>query len=397
MRLLLTELIVPQPRILEFLENDKYTDLPLCPVCDSSNTRLLSRALGQKHGGIEVSLCKNCEHVYLSRRPRDYWYNELYSVKLGEKSDPQNSFQQRIRQSLRLLPVLKNISNARFLKAYGRVPIINAMFQGIVTNGMVGALRPRSDVRKVLEIGCGLGNNLKVYKNLGLETWGVEASPSRAAYCRSQGHRVSGIPIDNLGEMGNSGPFDMVTSSHVIEHVLDLNQHLHQIKSLLRPEGYLYLEMPNYNSEHLFHRTHSPVHVHVFTLKSITSLLHRHGFSIIRIFQDYDTHIIAIYSREFQPKLFCSETVNTDLLYRGLNKLDTSVEELVTIEYGNHVTRLTTNSTATERQKNKYIYEHLYPFASGAPVLVSATMKVQNSENHDLLEIEHSTVSPPLY
>ena len=48
-----------------------------------------------------------------------------------------------------------------------------------------------------------------------------------------------------IGPNDSVEPIDLVICSHVFEHVSDINYHMRKIKQLLKPGGYLYLEVPN--------------------------------------------------------------------------------------------------------------------------------------------------------
>ena len=398
MRLILKELKLPPPRVLEYLRGDEYVEIPACPICKLSYSHVAARSVAQDHIGIEVHVCRICEHIYLGRRPNNTWFSNMYENDIyAGRADQNFSIRHSFREHLRSLPIISKISEIRFMKAYGRAPIIQAMLQGIATNSSPGGLKKREDVRKVLEIGCGLGNNLKVFQLLGLETFGVEASPWRANYCRKHGHRVSAIPIDNLGEIMQFGPFDMIASSHVLEHVLNLDLFLNQLTKVLRPEGYLYLEVPNFNSEHFFHRLHCPAHVHVFTLKSLSKLLKLHGFTVIRIHQDFDTHIVAVFTKNLSEAYLSCDTLDINCLYRGLNNIQFAKEEDVRYEYSDHVTLLSREKDIKNPNKENHFFQHPFPFSSNTPkTLISAQMKICDNTSPNILEIEHLTSSPPL-
>lgn len=96
-----------------------------------------------------------------------------------------------------------------------------------------------------LDMGCGDGTLLTLLQDAYGPAWaltGFELSPMRAATARSRGHHVE------LDEDGNTpfqpGTFDLVISTHVIEHVPDDRSYAAELARLVRPGGLVYIETP---------------------------------------------------------------------------------------------------------------------------------------------------------
>jgi 2-polyprenyl-3-methyl-5-hydroxy-6-metoxy-1,4-benzoquinol methylase len=67
-------------------------------------------------------------------------------------------------------------------------------------------------------------------------------SSVRAAAARRRGHQVVCAPDAQLPFPESS--FDLVTSTHVIEHVPDDHEHAEQLQRLVKPGGLVYVETP---------------------------------------------------------------------------------------------------------------------------------------------------------
>lgn len=97
----------------------------------------------------------------------------------------------------------------------------------------------------LLDMGCGEGALLDRLRDRFSGSWrltGFEVSQVRADFARQRGHEVV-VAAD--GEVPlETGAFDVVVSSHVIEHVPDDRAYAGQLARLARPGGHVYVETP---------------------------------------------------------------------------------------------------------------------------------------------------------
>lgn len=150
-----------------------------------------------------------------------------------------------------------------------------------------------SDFR-VLEVGSGYGGALSLFGDLGFRAVGTEASPHRVQSCRMRGLDVVETSIEDISALAKRGPFDLVYSSHVFEHILDLTGLMAQIAPMVVDGGYIYIEVPNTSvAEGLLKLLHYPYHCHAFSASSLVQLLERHGFKAIRVRMDVNLHVVA--------------------------------------------------------------------------------------------------------
>ena len=103
--------------------------------------------------------------------------------------------------------------------------------------------------KRLVEIGCGEGDFLKEAALQGLDVTGVEFSPHA---CETAGrnlgdpNRVLCGTIERL--KGSAASYDLVVLLDVLEHVRNPARFLEQARSLLKPEGVLFLVTPNLDS-----------------------------------------------------------------------------------------------------------------------------------------------------
>jgi SAM-dependent methyltransferase len=92
----------------------------------------------------------------------------------------------------------------------------------------------------VLDFGCSWGYGSWQFMQAGFAVKGFEISEPRGKYAR----RMLGVEVVNDLE-GLAGTFDLVFSSHVLEHVPAVAATLGRMRELLKPGGLLVILTPN--------------------------------------------------------------------------------------------------------------------------------------------------------
>ena len=143
---------------------------------------------------------------------------------------------------------------------------------------------------KVLEIGCGTGAFLERLAEMGFKCAGVEASAAAAARARARGLLVTARPFEMIADPGEvGGPFDLVVTFHVLEHVLDPVAFAAQIARFLRPGGTWFNYMPyvaawrpeDHGPEWIhFMPTRAEEHVNFFDDQTLNRLATQTGFAV---------------------------------------------------------------------------------------------------------------------
>jgi len=122
---------------------------------------------------------------------------------------------------------------------------------------------------RILDIGCANGGLLAAFKSKGFsDLTGVDPSPACAAATREL-HKIEAVAA-SLYSLPALGLFDVITLSHVLEHLEDLQGAAQNFARLLRPGGMVYVEVPDagrytdfliapfqdFNTEHINHFSH---------------------------------------------------------------------------------------------------------------------------------------------
>ena len=101
-------------------------------------------------------------------------------------------------------------------------------------------------IGRLLDIGCGVGDFLRVVKASGWEVAGIEPSAAAQAIAAK---RLGFMPLPpSAASSLADASFDVITMWHVLEHVDDLHEQFASLQRLLKPGGRLILALPNYQS-----------------------------------------------------------------------------------------------------------------------------------------------------
>src|SRR5579863_8996555 len=111
-------------------------------------------------------------------------------------------------------------------------------------NASVLALLPSSAVR-VLDVGCGAGDNARLLQANGHRVSGVTVSPEEAHVARKYCERVWVGDVERMPLPTDAGPFDALLMSHVVEHLVEPSATITRLAPLLRPQGWLVVAVPN--------------------------------------------------------------------------------------------------------------------------------------------------------
>ena len=138
---------------------------------------------------------------------------------------------------------------------------------------------------RVLDIGCGGGSYLYRLKSWGWNAYGVEPSAAGVAQARSLGLHVYQGQLEEAAFPDSF--FDVVRLNHVLEHLTDPHGALWEIKRIVRPDGLVYVTVPNTRSLNFWlfrenwYGLDIPRHVVSYSPEALKFLCHGAGFEIV--------------------------------------------------------------------------------------------------------------------
>lgn len=248
-----------------------------CNLCENNNTTFLFSAKDRAthKGFFNIVMCNKCGLIFLNPRPSEEEIKDFYPPNYHSRP---TTFRSNFENA--------NIWNIPWNKAMEikSIPILKYFKSG-----------------KILDIGCGDGSLLKYLKNQGWDTYGVEIQESASQYAA----QILDLNIFNgrIEDTNFSADFDVITLFHVLEHLHNPIRTLKIAYSLLKDNGILIIEVPNFASfeSKLFKSSWvgiaAPLHLFHFTPLSIRKLLEKVGFKVIALeFVPERTKYIANYS-----------------------------------------------------------------------------------------------------
>ncbi len=161
--------------------------------------------------------------------------------------------------------------------------VILRVFSARIMNG----IREPHGANRLLDVGCGSGQLLAVYRALGWRVCGIEISPAACAACRGKGLQVhQGTVFDCSFD---AQQFDMILLSHVIEHVVDPVAVLTRVAEFLAPDGKIIVTTPNMRGigfplyKSCWFPLDAPRHLFLFDPYTIRLLAQRAGLTIAHV------------------------------------------------------------------------------------------------------------------
>jgi SAM-dependent methyltransferase len=214
-----------------------------CAVCDSISDRPLTT-----DNGFRIGRCVECGFVFVNPRPAQDSLIKLYA------NAEQNYCVSESYEPLEYeLPVLTKI--VREIQKY-------------VRSG------------RLFEVGCGRGDFLRVAKSSGFSVSGCDLFAGSKLNIDGVELHDGTLRAANLG----ANEYDVVVIRNTLEHLFDPRGELEEIRRILKPDGYLYLKVPNVAFEHGFgcrlvvrrsHAFEAPYHLNHFSPRTLRLLLKR--------------------------------------------------------------------------------------------------------------------------
>ena len=250
-----------------------------CNLCGADNAETIFAGAGWQQPvpeGCALVRCRQCGLMYLSTRPTPdeigAYYTPDYTPYRSAIEDERSWLMRTIRKG-------KLVKRCKLVEKYS----------GLKTG-------------RILDVGCSTGLFLHEMAQAGWETCGVELTPDVAEYARTR----FGLDVFTGMLSEASFPpqsFDVISFWDVLEHTFSPAAELARASQLLKPDGLLAINIPNYHcpDRQLF-GPHwvgydPPRHLYVFTRATLTALLHKTRFRPVQwlcFMSSYYSFIISL-------------------------------------------------------------------------------------------------------
>lgn len=268
-----------------------------CPVCDSRDRSRMYDGLRDvifecAPGRWSMQACNHCKSAYLDPRPNAASISLAYSRYFTHQAesvqgDGTRGSKLRTRLARGYLNAVYGTQYQDALRVGTLLLKVLPIRRTALDSGLCRHLpqRPHPKAR-LLDVGCGNGAFLSFAIDAGWDVVGVDSDPLAVTAAQTRGLAVHAVDAQSLPFESRS--FDVVTVSHVLEHVHEPRILLKECLRVLVPGGQLWLETPNVASagHKVFGRAwrdlDPPRHLTIYSREALADVLKEAGFEKIR-------------------------------------------------------------------------------------------------------------------
>lgn len=273
----------------DYWKPGELEDVGRCPACGGATSEYRYRDLLDHLGGVpgrwNFRRCVGCESLFLDPRPTVASIGKAYSSSAYFTHESGAAAHAADNGETTAWALANGYLNARFgCRRQPALPLGRWLIPLLVPIRQQLDFFYRHLPRKagsVLDVGCGNGAFLMRAAEAGWDVHGIEPDPAAAAQAAA-----SGLPVyrGDVLSFSTTGVFDVITLSHVFEHLHDPQAVLSKCRDMLRPGGMLWMAMPNMQG--LGHRVYGkawfpldpPRHLLLPSRRELTRLCEQAGF-----------------------------------------------------------------------------------------------------------------------
>lgn len=271
---------------------EELESVALCPYC-SADQRVLAYSgvedwtFGSAPGKWDYWRCKHCGALYLDPRPTPVSIGKAYACYYTHADGARAGLVERLKTLLRHtcylawygIPLRPRIPWPAFL-----YPLLTPLRRRIAAPSFILQALNHLPRGRLMDVGCGNGDNLRAARQLGWAVQGIEIDPRAVAIARAQRLDVIEGDYRRLNEWAEA--FDCIICSHVIEHVHAPLELLRAIYAALKPGATALVSLPNADSAVLeivgenWRGLEAPRHLAIPTAQHLRVLAEHMGFTI---------------------------------------------------------------------------------------------------------------------
>jgi SAM-dependent methyltransferase len=334
---------------------------PACALCDSADFAKISMNVSF---GVDIIKCKKCgliQSEYVSPTALRLYYSDYYRKALGDRDI----------EKMRRWFYDQAVSQLEYLET----------------------VLPQAHYASALEIGAGIGEFAKLISKNCANVFVTEADPQFVKVLR-QLEELIYLEENELDSQKFFDTFDLLTLSHVFEHLPNPIESLNQYSRLLKTGGYLFLEIPN-ESQMLINRNfQGKGHLYYYNVGTLSSIVACQGsFDIVEIrtcnrtieeFLDSDFSMPEDFNRQCTPngtsiRALLINNRPSDCSNRSLNKKLNS--ELIADDYSRRIMVMHQKLLDLNRQMDSMQKKCQRTIEESRQVVENTVSLVQNIQN----------------
>ncbi len=269
--------------------NHPSDDVQECNLCGSGLFHTI------EDSSVHLVICRTCSLIFIENPQSRRFYQDLYRKRYGfDVRSPRN------RKGLDK----KNDCLARWISSN---------------------LEVKDSKLRLLEVGCSSGYLLKALERQEYELYGVEPGEGAAKFFRDHNRLAD---IENCFFEETAYPeysFDAVLLIQTFEHAIHPTEFLSKVRSLLKSNGKLFIEVPDalaIDGVYRWGLYPSANHLYIYSTVTLSLLLEKCGFKILNLRKNRGN--IRIIAGKSEPKALNSqiskENYKKFLLINAINK-----------------------------------------------------------------------------
>lgn len=251
-----------------------------CPLCKSEklNHFLTSKNFRINFKKFDIVECDNCSFRFTNPIPKEEDLGEYYASE-------------------------NYISHTETKKG-----VVNFLFHVVrkyTLNKKYRLINKYANDKILLDVGCGSGRFLANVKNKGWEVNGTEPDETSRDFCKTE-HGIEVVSSGDLHTLKENSA-GIITMWHVLEHVYHLNEDVAKMKSILKPDGTMFVAVPNCASydakkyKEFWSAYDLPIHLYHFRPQNIKQLFDNHDMKVIKILpMVFDSYWISLESEKYK-------------------------------------------------------------------------------------------------
>lgn len=200
---------------------------------------------------------------------------------------PSCSVAVRMKDTIAPVPDRMEVYSEEWVKKHSANPIARSVAMSML-NTVKQHIGKGSKQKKVMDIGCGSGVLVDMLSRHGYDGCGLDWSEHAISFARKnhKGSFYTGNITEKFLEEGK-GVFDAVIISHILEHVEEPDPFLESLMGLLKPDGKLFIAVPNlwwHDQESKLRSVSTifdPEHIVGYSPNGVKILVSRLGYDVI--------------------------------------------------------------------------------------------------------------------